>query len=572
MGGGANNYSEIGHTDEVEKTADVDYDELLSSAGEFGRYQIFLFFTTFPFYVFGAFTYFSQVFITETSPNHWCMIPELQNLTILERRNLAIPPDSESPFGYSRCMQYEANWSEVISAGVTSNKTWNTVPCQHGWEFNNTEFAYPTIGSEMGWVCEQNSNQATAQSIFFVGSIAGGIIVGWVADRFGRIPAAVFSNLVGAIAGTATVFVNNFIQFSICRFFMGMAYDNCMMMTYLLLLEYVAPKYRTKFSNLSFAAFFCMGAVSLPWISLACGHWQKVALATSLPMLLSLLAPFIIPESPRWLLSKGRTDETVKKVLDIARVNKKVIPQSLIDGFKYTTLNTRTVPGNMMDMLKRPLLRRVYICICLEFFITMLIFDSLVRTIGQLQFDFYVSFTVISLTEFPSLFVLSFLLDYTGRKLMMITVLTFCTIFCFLIPFVGGGLASVLCAVAARFTMNMACNVVMQWAAEVLPTPIRGSGTSIGHTCGNIGTVIAPFIAYLDIYKPWLPMVIVACIAASGALISLALPETAQRDIPQTFEDAEELIMSQGFFDLPCSKPNRDENNKNQYAGNFELS
>ncbi|KAJ8737900.1 hypothetical protein PYW08_000495 [Mythimna loreyi] len=201
MGGKVKKSKEINQTDVTEKTANVDYDELLSSAGEFGRYQLFLFLATFPFYVFGAFSYFTQVFLTETSPNHWCMIPELQNLTVLERRNLAIPLDSESPFGYSRCLQYEANWSEVISTGVISNKSLTIVPCQHGWEFNKTEFAYPTIGSEMGWVCEQNSNQATAQSIFFVGSIVGGLIVGFIADRFGRIPAAVFSNIIGAIAG-----------------------------------------------------------------------------------------------------------------------------------------------------------------------------------------------------------------------------------------------------------------------------------------------------------------------------------------------------------------------------------
>lgn len=566
----AKKYSEKSDTDESEKIAEVDYDELLSSAGELGRYQIFLSFATFPFYVFGSFAYFSQVFLTETSPNHWCMVPELQNLTILERRSLAIPLDKDSPFGYSRCQQYEANWSEVIATGVPSNKTWNTVPCQNGWEFNKTEFAYPTIASEMGWVCEQDSNQATAQSMFFVGSIVGGFLVGWIADRFGRIPAAVCSNMIGAVAGTATIFVNNFTEFTICRFFMGMSYDNCMMMIYLLILEYTAPRYRTRLTNLSMAVFFTAGAVALPWISLACGHWQKVALATSLPMFLSLMTPFIIPESPRWLLSKGRTDEAVNKVLNIARVNKKVVPQSLIDGFKYTTLNSKKVPGNMMDMLRRPLLCRVFICTCLEFMFSMIIFDALIRTIGQLQFDFYVSFSVISLTEFPSLVILSFVLDYTGRKSMMMVSLILCAIFSFLIPFVGSGLASVVCAVLARFTVNMSCNTAMQWTAEMLPTSVRGSGTSIAHICGYIGTVISPFVAYLEIYKPWLPMVIIGTISAAAAFISLTLPETAQRDMPQTFDDAEQLIRSQRFFDLPCAKRAVDENKQGHANISFE--
>ncbi|KAF9407186.1 hypothetical protein HW555_012534 [Spodoptera exigua] len=557
---------------ENENTKDVDYDELLSSAGEFGRYQIFLFFATFPFYVFGAFSYFTQVFLTETSPNHWCMVPELENLTILERRSLAIPLNKESPFGYSRCEQYDANWTEVLSSGATLNRTWNTVPCKQGWEFNKTEFAYPTIGSEMGWVCERDSYQATAQSMFFVGSIVGGFLVGWIADRFGRIPAAVFSNMVGAIAGTATMFASNFTEFTICRFFMGMSYDNCMMMTYLLVLEYVAPKYRTRMTNLSFALFFTTGIVSLPWISLACGHWKTIALATSLPMALSLLAPFIIPESPRWLLSKGRIDEAVNKITNIGRVNGKVVPQDLIEGFKYTTLNSKKVPGNIMDMLKRPILARVFVCTCIEFMFCMIIFDALVRTIGQLQFDFYVSFTVISLTEFPSLVLLSFILDYTGRKSMIFVAMVVCAIFSFLIPFVGGGLASVICAVLARFAVNMACNAAMQWTAEMLPTSVRGSGSSITHICGYIGTVISPFVAYLEVFRSWLPMIVVGGIAVLAALISITLPETANRDMPQTFDDAEQLIRSQGFFDLPRRKKVVNENAKGHANESFELN
>uniref|UniRef100_A0A2A4JVU5 Major facilitator superfamily (MFS) profile domain-containing protein n=1 Tax=Heliothis virescens TaxID=7102 RepID=A0A2A4JVU5_HELVI len=567
------NIDENNYKEENGQAKEVDYDEFLSSAGEIGKYQVFLFFATFPFYVFGAFSYFSQVFLTETTPNHWCLIPDLQNLSITERRSLAIPLDKDSPFGYSRCEQYDANWTAVISTGINSNATWNKVPCQNGWEFNSTEFAYPTIGMEMGWVCEKDSNQATAQSFFFVGSIAGGFLIGWVADRFGRIPAAVCSNMIGAIAGTASIFVNNFVEFTICRFFMGMSYDNCMMMTYLLVLEYSAPKYRTRITNLSFAAFFTTGAVVLPWISLACGYWKTVALATSLPMALSLLAPFIIPESPRWLLSKGRIDDAVEKVLNIARVNKKVIPKSLIDNFKQTTLNSPKATNNVLDLLKRPLLRRVFICVCLEYTFCMLIFDALIRTIGQLQFDFYVSFSVISLTEFPSLVILSFVLDYTGRKPMMIITLTVCAIFSFLIPFVSGGLTSMLCAVVARFMVNMACNTVMQWAAEVLPTSVRGSGTSIAHICGYIATVISPFVAYLEVYKPWLPMVIVGSIGAAGALLSITLPETAKRDMPQTFENAEDLIRSQGFFDMfRIKKQPVDVNTHAHVNASFELN
>ncbi|XP_049885282.1 solute carrier family 22 member 13-like [Pectinophora gossypiella] len=531
----------------------VDYDQLLSSAGEFGLYQILLLASLFPFYIFGAFSYFSQLFMTEVAPNHWCWIPELENLTVIERRNLAIPNDTAARFGYSQCSAYVANWSEVLATGLAPDLTWETQRCQHGWEFNKTEIPYPTISSDMGWVCDKDSYQASAQSIFFVGSIIGGFLVGWVADRFGRLPGAAFSNFIGCIAGIASAFVHNFTEFAVCRFFMGMSYDNCMMMTYILALEYVAPKYRAISANIPFALFFTFGLCILPWIALACADWKTLTLATSIPMGLSLLAPLLMPESPRWLLTKGRVDDAVQKVVKIGHINKKLVPPRMIEQFKKDACRQEE-KGSILELLRRPLLRTMFICICVLYMSDMIVFDSLVRTVGQLKFDFFVSFTIVSMTEFPSLVIVSFVLDWTGRKWMTLVTLLICGIFSIITTFVGAGLPSVLCAVVARFCANMACNTAMQWAAEILPTPVRGSGISVVHICGYVGTVISPFIVYLETVVEWLPLIVVGAIAFLGAAVCLGLPETAAKEMPQTFDDAEELIKSTSMLEYPWRK------------------
>ena len=56
----------------------LDFDDVLPAVGEFGTYQIILFFLTAPFCFFLAFSYFSQVFITLV-PDHWCRVPQLLN-------------------------------------------------------------------------------------------------------------------------------------------------------------------------------------------------------------------------------------------------------------------------------------------------------------------------------------------------------------------------------------------------------------------------------------------------------------------------------------------------------------
>ena len=56
----------------------MDFDDVLPHVGEFGTYQIVLFFLTAPFCFFLAFSYFSQVFITLVDV-HTCHVPQLNH-------------------------------------------------------------------------------------------------------------------------------------------------------------------------------------------------------------------------------------------------------------------------------------------------------------------------------------------------------------------------------------------------------------------------------------------------------------------------------------------------------------
>lgn len=71
--------------DDPEQPKDMDFDDLLPHVGEFGAYQRILFVLMIPFAFFVAWVYFSQIFITLVPEEHWCRVPELENLTVEER-------------------------------------------------------------------------------------------------------------------------------------------------------------------------------------------------------------------------------------------------------------------------------------------------------------------------------------------------------------------------------------------------------------------------------------------------------------------------------------------------------
>jgi MFS family permease len=95
-------------------------------------------------------------------------------------------------------------------------------------------YSYDILCFQLGWVCDKAALPTIAQAVFFGGAILGGLIFGWVADRYGRIPALVWTNIIGFIAGIATSFVTTFWAFCVCRFLVGLAFDNCFTMMYIL--------------------------------------------------------------------------------------------------------------------------------------------------------------------------------------------------------------------------------------------------------------------------------------------------------------------------------------------------
>lgn len=516
----------------------IEFDELLVHAGELGLYQVLIFMSTMPFYFYVVFVYFSQLFMTQVSSQHWCWVPELANLSAAERREAAIPKDELAKHGHSQCFQYIHNWS----ISQDTNHTRPIESCRHGWEFSS-EIPYPTISSELGWVCDKSKYQSTAQSVFFAGSVCGLLAIGLLADRAGRLRAIVVCNLLGCLGGVASVFATNLIEFSAARFFVGMSFDNCAMLVYLLVLEYIAPKYRTMISSTAFAVFYTLFSVLLPWIALACGNWKTLGLVSSLPMAIAVLAPFVLQESPRWLLSKGRVEEVINNVQKISRMNKKTIPPEVIAQFRETVARKpEEHAGSLWELLKRSQLRRVFLLVCAQQALCDVLFDASVRTLTVLKGDLFISFSLLSVMELPGTMIGALLMDRWGRRWLVGNMMMLNAVFCLAMVFVPRGAVAIACAVVARFG-NSACYITAhQWTAELLPTPVRATGVSVAHIFAYMVTMSAQYIFYLGIYIEWLPLVACVVFAVLGVGVALALPETMGKLMPQTYEEAETLI------------------------------
>ncbi|XP_039752594.1 organic cation transporter protein-like [Pararge aegeria] len=547
-------------TDDGEKRKKVtDFDDLLPYVGEFGMYQKILFLLMIPFAFFVSFVYFSQIFMTIVPEQHWCWIPELANLTVEGRRALAIPPKTEGPYAHDRCHMYQADWTLALAQGrTTPDDEWPIVPCTGSWEYNRSDVPYETIASQLDWVCDKDNLPATAQAIFFCGAIVGGLVFGWIADKYGRIPALVGTNLVGFAAGIATAFCNAFWSFALCRFLVGLAFDNCFTMMYILVLEYVGPKWRTFVANMSIAIFFTLGASLLPWIALWADDWRRYALGISAPFIIAAATPWLVPESARWLLSQGKIDKAMVIMKKFERINKTKIPDKVLNEFTDATQKAikeseaESKTYSVLDIFRTPRLRRNALLLIVIWMAISLVFDGHVRNVGSLGLDIFLTFTIATATEFPADTFLTVVLDRWGRRWLACGSMVVSGIFSLLATAVPVGGPSASLAILGRFAVNISYNIGLQYAAELLPTVVRAQGVALIHIMGYVASIVAPFVVYLGNISQDLPLLILGVLGIAGGFLCLLLPETMDTEMPQTLADGENFGKDQTFWDMPC--------------------
>ncbi|XP_043648369.1 organic cation transporter protein [Drosophila teissieri] len=533
----------------------MDFDDILPLIGEFGRYQKLLFICMIPFSFFVAFVYFSQIFLTLIPEQHWCHVPELDGLDVEARLALSIPMTNGE---YNNCYMYDVNYTDILAQGkVMADPKWPRVKCRHGWSYNFTEIPYSTVATEQNWVCDDAALPTYAQSIFFLGAIVGGLLFGWVADRFGRIPALIGTNMMGLLAGVGTAFVGNFWEFAIMRFFVGFAFDNCFTMMYILVLEYVGPKYRTFVANMSIAIFFTGAACLLPWIAYFLADWKLLAIVTSAPLLLAIFTPFVVPESARWLVSQGKVDKAVGILKKLEKGNGRQVPAQTYQIFtdsckRMQEQEAQNGKYSVLDLFKSPRLRRTTLLLIVIWMAISLVFDGHVRNVGSLGLDIFFTFTLACFTELPADTLLTVILDRFGRRWLACSSMVLSGVFSLLATVVPVGIYSAALAIMGRFFVNISYNIGLQWAAEVLPTVVRAQAVAFIHIMGYVASIIAPFVVYLANISQALPLIILGILGIIGGLLALLLPETLNHVLPQTLSDGEEFGRGQSIWDFPC--------------------
>ena len=154
-------------------------------------------------------------------------------------------------------------------------------------------------------------------SAYVLGAVSGSLLFGWLADRLGRKKLFTITLLVYLAATAATAFSNNFAFFLLCRFFTGAGIGGEYSAINSAIQELIPARYRGHTDlviNGSFwvgAALGALGSIVLlqPDLLPPDMGWRVAFGMGAVLGLGILLLRSMLPESPRWLMTRGRIAE-----------------------------------------------------------------------------------------------------------------------------------------------------------------------------------------------------------------------------------------------------------------------
>ncbi|XP_035215676.1 carcinine transporter-like isoform X2 [Stegodyphus dumicola] len=539
----------------------MDFNDALQEVGDFGVYQKLLcMFLVVPSASLCALVYFTQFFIILV-PEHRCRLYEEENFHLgLNSSNLTVPFEvREGQVLPMQCEMYiSSNYSFNWEANL-SDRTGETMKCQNGWIYDFSEL-YPTVATEMNWVCEHDQLPYQSQTIFYVGTSIGCIIFGLIADRFGRRPSIILSYVIACVAGIGTAFTKSFYTFNFLRFFVGATIIPLSEDPYVLSLEYIGVKKRT-FVIIIWSMGYIVFSAICPWIAFALRDWRLLCIITSAPLAAIPLCGKLIPESASWLLTRGRRKEAIKLLKIVARINKRDYSEEFadIDCDKNEEANLNTTA---LDLFRTPRLRRNTLVLAVTWFVVYCCYHTNTQNASNLGTNVYDSFTYSALVEIPALFVILFGIDWLGRRWPVV--------FSSLLAGVAGIIIIIIpqdstktylgLALIQRVTLTIVYNVIMQYSAELLPTVLRGRGLAFLRLMGTLGLYLSPSIVYLSLTRPGLPLVVSGVLLFVIAAITTILPETVHQHLPHSVEEGENFGKDQHILECPCL-------NKRNYMG-----
>ena len=305
----------------MSETKSLDFDKVLQHIGPLGKWQwiqSFLMLLVGISAGVGAVTFA----FTAYEPNYRCIMPECNehvsnasydSTASIDALTLLFPQKSIEDAG-KQCYRFQSDSCGNYSSNLPKEK------CPTSELVFDTSVVSSSIVQDFDLVCDQAYQRPILKSFYTLGMLIGSFIIGFASDTLGRRKALVLAIFCLGISGVLKTIATNQIFFAFLRILHGMGGHGCMMVAFVTSAERSLPQYKVLLMFIPGIAFQ-IGEFIYAIVAYFIRDWIPLQLATCVPILFLVLLYFVVPESCRWLISQGRTEEAKKILNKRAKVN-----------------------------------------------------------------------------------------------------------------------------------------------------------------------------------------------------------------------------------------------------------
>ncbi|XP_039201526.1 solute carrier family 22 member 15-like isoform X3 [Crotalus tigris] len=271
--------------------------------------------------------------------------------------------------------------------------------------------------------------------------------------------------------------------------------------------------------------------------------WRLLAFVSNSPGLFFFLLSFMLPESPRWLYSQGRTAEAEQVLQYMALRNGKDRLVVKLKPCKGAIKKDDSTPG-VLNLITHPILRWRTVILMYIWYVCSFVYYGLTLNAGELGGNLYLNVALSGLVEVPAFPLCMFFIEksWSGRRKSTAAFLIFAGLACVFttcLPENNGRFffSPRILALYGKLTVSAAFNIVYIYTSELYPTVVRNAGLGVCSMICRFGGILAPFVPSLKSLGPSVPFGVFGISGLSAGFLILLLPETLNKPIAETIED-----------------------------------
>ncbi|MFE7706898.1 MFS transporter [Streptomyces sp. NPDC057486] len=402
--------------------------------------------------------------------------------------------------------------------------------------------ALPVLMKEWHLTTGQATFAVTSASI---GMLLGALAAGWMGDQIGRVRTVALGVAVTGLASLAVAVSGNIETFSLFRFVQGLGIGGVVPVAATYINEIARSDKRGRFVllyEMIFPAGLAVATLVAVWVVPNFG-WRAMFVVGTLPALIAALLPRHVTESPRWLLSRGRTEEAEEALArieaEVARATSEPLPAPA------ATLPEDTSQGRLSDLFRGRYLRRTAVLSGL-WFVAYYVNHGISTWLPSLytkQFGLDLTtalvYTLLSnVTGLLGTFVVALLIDRIGRRPALIGALVGTVLSLGVLALAGatsGGQVAVFASCTTFFLYAINAGLYL-YSPELYPTFNRAKGAAFGGLWNRFGVILGPVTVGAIIGAGGSLAVVfaqLAVVAAVGAVIAWFAVETKGRTLEE---------------------------------------